>query len=198
MSVFAKSAAHGTVELSKRGVEDLVRAFEESLKEIALSKSGEIIKKMEATPQPHITSSLRITPQKDKYQVGDMLTAEFTIANKGNASITFDILTVGGRLDGVCPEDKCPDFDWKENITLHPGKNYPYKGNLKLKAPGNYHFFTAYRTKDGWNTAIPAAVGATNTKDILVERTLDWKTYKLGALSYSVPSKEENGEWGQT
>jgi hypothetical protein len=173
MSVFAKSAAHGTVELSKRGVEDLIRAFEESLKEIAPSKSGEIIKKVEAA-QPQITSSLWITPKKDKYQVGDILTAEFTIANKGNASITFDILTVGGRLNGGCPQDKCPDFDWHPKdtkdppITLKPGDSYPYKGNLKLKAPGNYHFFTAYRTKDGWNTAIPTALGVKNTKDIVV------------------------------
>jgi len=145
--------------------------------------------------QPTITSSLKITPKKDKYRAGDTLTAEFTIANKGNTSISFDILTVGGRLNGEFPQDKCPDFEWNTKVPpLKPGDSYPYKGKLKLEAPGNYHFFTAYRTKEGWNTAIPTAPGVTNTKDIVVKPLTeepivkDWKEYKLGALSFSVPS----------
>lgn len=124
---------------------------------------------IQSIAQPTITSSLKISPKKNKYQVEDILTAEFTVTNKGNAPITFDVLTVGGRLNGECPQDKCPDFTWKENITLRPNEVYPYKGALKLEAPGNYHFFTAYRTKEGWNTAIPTAVKITNTKDIFVE-----------------------------
>ncbi|MCJ7507440.1 MAG: carboxypeptidase-like regulatory domain-containing protein [candidate division Zixibacteria bacterium] len=126
----------------------------------------------QSATQPTITSSLQITPKKDKYQVGDILTAEFTIANKGNAPIIFDVLTVGGRVNDICPQDKCPDFDWKRDFTLKPNEIYPYKGKLKLETAGDYHFFTAYSTKEGWKTAIPTAPGVTNTKDISVEATL--------------------------
>jgi len=125
----------------------------------------------QSATQPTITSSLQITPKKDKYQVGDILTAEFTIANKGNAPITFNVLTVGGRVNDICPNDKCPDFTWKTNVTLRPDEVYHYKGKLKLESPGNYHFFTTYRTKDGqWNTSIPTiSADVSNTKSILVE-----------------------------
>ncbi len=115
-----------------------------------------------------ITSSLRIL-ESTPHKVGDTITAEFSIKNTGTAPITFDVLTVGGRLNGTCPQDICPDFTWKENVTLRSNDVYPYKGELKLKAPGNYHFFTAYRTKDGqWNTTIPTAPGILNKIDIKV------------------------------
>jgi surface antigen len=137
----------------------------------APSESWARIEAVEAedVAQPQITSSLKITPQKGKYQVGDVLSAEFNIANKGNASITFDVLTVGGRVNDICPNDKCPDFDWKRDVTLKPNETYPYQGKLKLETAGDYHFFTAYRTKDGqWNTNISTAQGVTNILDIKV------------------------------
>jgi len=81
-------------------------------------------------------------------------------------------LTVGGRLNDICPQDKCPDFTWVKDVTLQPNESYDYKGDLPLKTAGDYHFFTAYMTKDGqWNTAIPTIPGVTNTKDIFVEST---------------------------
>lgn len=121
-------------------------------------------------PYPQIIKSLEITPIKDKYYVGDIITAEFTITNKGESAILFDVLTVGGRIDDVCPDNKCPDFDWETDLKLLPGQTYTYKGNLKLEKPGNYHFFTAYATKDGrWNTTIPtASKDISNVKDIIV------------------------------
>ena len=122
---------------------------------------------VETLAQPQITFSLHIL-ESLPYKVGQTITAEFSIKNTGTAPITFDALTVGGRLNDICPEDKCPDFTWKENVTLRPNDVYPYKGILKLEIPGNYHFFTTYRTKEGWNTAIPTAPGVTNTKDIIV------------------------------
>jgi len=134
--------------------------------------AGPIVIFSEKTPtlkvaEPQIISSLRIL-EPPPYRVGQTITGEFSIKNIGTAPVTFDVLTIGGRLNSVCPEEKCPDFTWKENITLHPGEVYHYKGKLTLEAPGNYHFFTAYRTKDGWNTAIPTAQGVTNTVDIKV------------------------------
>lgn len=130
---------------------------------------------IQSAVQPSITSSLQITPKKEKYQVGDVLTAEFNIANKGNASITFDVVTVGGRINDICPNDKCPDFNWKRDVTLKPNETYHYNGKLKLETSGDYHFFTVYKTKDGWNTAIPTTPGVTNTKDINVEASVPKK-----------------------
>lgn len=121
----------------------------------------------EKSAQLQIVSDLRIF-ESPPYKVGQTITAEFSIKNIGTSSIIFDILTVGGRVNGICPKDICPDFEWKENIKIKPNKIYLYKGKLKLEAPGNYHFFTAYRTKDGWTTAIPTAAGVTNTVDIVV------------------------------
>lgn len=93
-----------------------------------------------------------------------MITAKFSIKNKGGACITFDVLTVGGRLDGIVK-----DFEWKRDIELPPHGVYHYQGKLKPEEWGNYQFFTAYRTTDGqWNTAISTAEGVTNTKDIVV------------------------------
>jgi len=115
-----------------------------------------------------ITSNLRIL-EPPPYRVGQSITAEFSIRNMGAAPITLDVLTVGGRLNGTCPQTKCPDFEFKPNISLPPNVSYAYRGKLTLQAPGNYHFFTAYRTKDGqWNTAIPTSSGVINTVDITV------------------------------
>ncbi len=121
------------------------------------------------TPQigrPEIVSNLRVL-EIPPYKVGQIVTAEFSVRNSATSPITFDALTVGGRLNGQCPNNRCPDFEFKPNVTLLPNGIYTYRGRLKLEAPGNYHFFTAYRTKDGqWNTSIPTGSGIKNTLDI--------------------------------
>ncbi|MDA8161592.1 MAG: thermonuclease family protein [Desulfobacteraceae bacterium] len=115
-----------------------------------------------------ITSTLKIV-QALPYKVGQTITARFSIKNMTTTAVTFDVLTVGGRLNGICPQNECPDFEWKRNIHLEPNAVYNYEGKLRLEATGNYHFFAAYRTKDGqWNTAIPTVPDATNTMDINV------------------------------
>lgn len=117
--------------------------------------------------EPTITSSLEII-QPPPYRVNNTITAEFTITNKATTTITFDVLTVGGRD----PDDQVADFEWHRNITLKPGDSYPYKGNLTLTKSGNYHFFCAYRTLDGnWNTGIPTEDGVENTIDITVNKS---------------------------
>jgi len=115
--------------------------------------------------KPVITSPLKITPEKDTYYVDDTLTAKFTIKNEGDASITFDILTVGGRLNGGCPTAGCPDFT-HQSVTLQPDESYEYQGSLALTESGNHHFFCAYHTKEhmpgedenNWNTNIDVEV----------------------------------------
>ena len=129
------------------------------------------------TAKPVITSPLKITPEKNKYYVGDTLTAQFTITNKGIKPITLDKLTVGGRLNGNCPDDKCPDFTFR-STTLQPNVPYIYAGTLTLTQPGGYHFFIAYHIEDptpdekklldenNWNTFVDLGEGLTHTDRI--------------------------------
>lgn len=115
-------------------------------------------------PLPTITSSLEIL-QLSPYYVGDTITAQFTIKNKGTASIIFDVLTAGGRD----PDNQVADFTFREDIILNPDESYNYEGSFDLTKVGNYHFFCAYKTPDGsWNTAIPTESGVTNVLDIEV------------------------------
>ncbi|MCK4347280.1 MAG: hypothetical protein KAW47_01570, partial [Thermoplasmatales archaeon] len=122
---------------------------------------------------PIITSPLEITPTKDICYVGATLTAQFTITNKGTKPIAFDKLTVGGRLNGECPDNKCPDFTFK-STTLQPNVPYQYTGTFTLTQSGNYHFFIAYYIEDptpeekklldenNWNTCVDLGEGLTH------------------------------------
>jgi len=110
-----------------------------------------------AEPHPVISSPLKISPRP--YYVGDKITAEFTITNKGVLPITFDTLTVGGRD----PDDQIADFTFRRNITLDPNQSYDYKGTFTLTKAGKYHFFCAYQTPEGkWNTSIDLGSGLTD------------------------------------
>lgn len=123
-----------------------------------------------AQPLPVITSNLTISPS-GPYTIGQTLTARFTITNKGNASITFDTLTAGGRRDGqtTC-SGACPDFAFSSNVTLAPGQAYSYSGTQLMTAAGTYGFFAAYRKADGtWNTSIAADPGIANTASIVID-----------------------------
>ena len=127
--------------------------------------------------KPIITSPLEITPAKETYRVGDTLTAKFTIKNEVTLPITFDMLTVGGRLNGWCTTEGCPDFTHR-SITLKPDASYHYEGYLTLTQSGNYHLFIAYYTENptpeekklldenSWNTSIDLEKGLTNTDRI--------------------------------
>ena len=105
---------------------------------------------------PVITSPLEITPLRLFYQVGDSLTAQFTITNKGTDPITFDVLVVGGRG----PTGEIVDFSKAYNITLNPGYSYNYQGFLTLPdIVGLHHFFIAYQTPDGnWHSNIDVEI----------------------------------------
>ncbi|MCL0042684.1 PKD domain-containing protein, partial [Thermodesulfovibrionales bacterium] len=105
---------------------------------------------------PVITSPLEITPVKEFYRAGDLLTAQFTIANKGTELITFNVLVVGGRD----PAGNIVDFDKAYNITLNPGDSYNYLGSLILPDRlGEYYFFIAYQTPDGkWHSDIDVKI----------------------------------------
>jgi len=114
---------------------------------------------------PVLISPLVITPNKEIYNVGDTLEAEFAIKNIGSAPITLDVLTVGGRLNGFIPPEGAPDFTFR-SVTLQPNESYQYEGSLTLTQTGNYHFFVAYYIenptpnekrlldKNNWNTCV--------------------------------------------
>lgn len=129
-----------------------------------------------------LTEALEIYPKKDYYQVGEVLTANFTIKNVRDYSITLDILTVGGRLNGWCPDDICPDFSHK-SVDIMPHKEYEYEGTITLSQPGNYHFFIAYNIENpspnekplldenNWNTCVNLGNGLSHRdriKNIIV------------------------------
>ena len=128
-------------------------------------------------PGPVIISPLEITPEKDEYFIGDNINAGFTIRNESNAPVTFNILTVGGRLNGWCPSEGCPDFTHR-SLTLQPYESYQYEGSLTLTESGNYHFFVAYYIENptpdekrlldenNWNTQVNMGAGLTHADRI--------------------------------
>jgi len=118
-----------------------------------------------ASALPVLISPLVLSPAKDMYSVGDTLTAEFTVKNIGEVPITFDKLTVGGRLNGQIDTNSYPDFPYR-SITLQPGIPYEYTASLALTEPGSYRFFVAYHIsnptaeekklldQNNWNTCM--------------------------------------------
>jgi len=119
--------------------------------------------------KPVLTSPLEIT-SKEVYYVGDTLTANFTITNRGTESITFDELVVGGRD----PAGEVVDFDKAYDITLNKDNSYNYQGSLTLPdKPGIYHFFCAYHTEEhmpgeddyNWNTNIDVEINGEIVED---------------------------------
>ena len=129
------------------------------------------------TNQLKIITPLVISPQKDTYYVGDNLTASFTVQNVGSAPITMDVLTVGGRLNGWCIADGCPDFT-HHPVTLQSNATYQYQGSLTVTKPGSYNFFIAYHVANpspdekkllddnNWNTNVLLGEGLTNSDKI--------------------------------
>lgn len=119
---------------------------------------------------PVLISPLLITPEKDMYEIGETLTAQFTIRNQGAMPFTLDVLTVGGRCNGWCLPSGCPDFPHR-GVTLQHGETYHYEGDFTLPRSGNYLFFPAYYIdsptpdeaklldENNWNTNIDLGMG---------------------------------------
>ncbi len=75
-------------------------------------------------PRPFVTASLKIL-ESPPYRIGEPMTAQFTIENRGETPLAIDALTVGGRVEGRCPDNKCPDFEWKRWVNLRPNDLHP-------------------------------------------------------------------------
>ena len=174
---------YGDHIVSNKLDEDFKSQQRESLKMLILYALG-------SEPHPIITSPLKITPPSP-YQVGDIINAEFTIANQGTLPIKFSVLTVGGRDN----DNQVADFSHRQNIILKPIESYDYKGTLTLNKVGNYHFFCTYQTPDDeWNTNVDVGSKLTDEdreEDIYVKEKED---------QYTVPeiSNKINIEWEKT
>jgi len=143
---------------------------------ICTGNSGEVwIQSIDGVPNPTITSGIGILQAPPYYVGGEILNAYFTIENKGTASITFEELLVGGRLNGVADCSNyvggmCPDFFPKsENLTLNPGELHGYVGAFLPELPGDYEFRVFYKAASQWHwDDIPQVPGVTNPINIAV------------------------------
>ncbi|MEW6209520.1 MAG: IPT/TIG domain-containing protein [Acidobacteriota bacterium] len=119
--------------------------------------------------RPVVTSSLRIATF-GPYTVGQTVTAEFTLTNRGTSKAKIDTLTVGGRLNGdsTC-SGGCPDFTFAGPLTIKPGKSYSYTGTQTFNRAGDYVFFIAYKPRrHDWVTSVPTDPGMANSLRITV------------------------------
>ncbi|HEU4871460.1 MAG TPA: hypothetical protein VFT44_00075, partial [Pyrinomonadaceae bacterium] len=109
-----------------------------------------------------VSASLQVSGQTC---VGGVLSAQFTVTNRGNAAITLNRLSAGGRLNNDnTGAGGFPDFPFATNVTLNPGASFNYTGSQTLTRTGNYSFFVAYQKTDGsWVTNVPADAGVSNT-----------------------------------
>lgn len=141
-------------------------------------------------PIPTIISSLSISPQ-GVYSEGDVLSGEFSIKNKGTASITFEELTIRGQD----PTNQLVKFDPAYWVTLTPGNTYDYQGIFTLTKSGGYNFYCSYKIPGGvWDDIIPTEPGRINSITINVYplgTKLDYYLQSIGISSPTVSLKAE-------
>lgn len=98
----------------------------------------------------------------------------FTIANRGNANLVMNKVTIGGVVDGHCPEG-CPDFPIYWRRTIRPGRTYTYTGSFVPRRTGMYTFSVAYQqTNNDWVKPVEAENGNINELQIDVR---EWKLF---------------------
>ena len=98
----------------------------------------------------------------------------FTIANRGNANLVMNKVTIGGVVDGGCPGG-CPDFPIYLRRTIRPGKTYKYFGSFVPRRTGMYTFSVAYqKTNNDWVKPVEAEKGNINELQIDVR---EWKLF---------------------
>lgn len=118
------------------------------------------IEEMELVDTPTITTPAKPYAQ-DTYVIGPNLTftAQFRLRNTSGKSLTLSEITMGGRLNGECPGNICPDFIFKPmSKSVRDGEIVEYSGGWVPATGGIYSFFPAYRRADGtWNADIVAS-----------------------------------------
>ncbi|HYX71430.1 MAG TPA: peptidoglycan DD-metalloendopeptidase family protein, partial [Nitrososphaera sp.] len=128
---------------------------------------GSIVEGREALPT--ITSSITLSPSSP-YNVGQSITAAFSITNRGNTSITFSRLLAGGRLNG----STITDFPTHSNITLTPNQSYYYQSSRSFANAGSYQFFPAFQTQDSiWRLSLNNEIGVAPGVVSVISATVD-------------------------
>lgn len=133
-----------------------------------------------------VSTSARLSQSSAPFYVGKTLNGTFTIVNRGNANLVMSRILLGGRLNGTCPNNVCPDFSAYSNITLGPGQSYNYSGSFTPQLSGNYSFFAAYQRPDGtWNTSLDVENGAAAGIGITVQNAAPTLTGKSPTTIYA-------------
>ncbi len=116
-----------------------------------------------------VAGSLQVSP--GTYAVGQTIGGSFTIVNRGRTTVSLPRVVIGGRLGGVCPNGRCPDFTTRTNISLSPGRAYSYYGTFTIPTTGTYSFSVAYQKTDGsWVIPVPPEGIAVNQRIITVQQ----------------------------
>lgn len=119
-------------------------------------------------PRVVVSTSLRLSPGAP-YAIGQTLSADFSISNRGNATLAMRQVLVAGRVGDACPDNLCPDSSPISNVTLNPGQTYSYSGKLNLTRSGTYQLYVAYQTPDGkWELPVKSENGNINKLSIVV------------------------------
>jgi surface antigen/pimeloyl-ACP methyl ester carboxylesterase len=123
-------------------------------------------------PRAVVSADLKVQPSNAP-SVNQRIFGNFTIANRGNADLVLNKVTIGGLLDGGCPGE-CPDFGPIQSRTLRPGKSFKYSGLFIPTRAGIYTFSVAYQKPNlDWVKPVEAENGNVN------ELKLDVREWKL-------------------
>jgi len=139
-----------------------------------------------------LTGSIRLI-QSPPYSVGQTVTGTFSITNRGTSSVTFDVLTIGGRLN---TDDNVRDFPWQRNITLSPNQTYTYQAGFTFAEGGSYEFFPAYRTSDGtWKIGLYNEIQTDAGVTALITVTVGLPQLVISSVE---PSTVQTKDWGES
>ncbi len=128
-----------------------------------------VVKDLSIGPKPLVSTSLQLSPNS-AYQVGQSINGTFTITNRGKSDLYMNRVVIGGRLAGICPNNKCPDFGPAPgNVTLRPNESYSYSGSFTPAQAGNYTFSVAYENAEGrWTMPVEAENNNKNQLNVAV------------------------------
>jgi hypothetical protein len=125
---------------------------------------------------PTLTVSLSLNPPSSSYTLGQTITGSFTIQNKGTTPITFDVLTIGGRLN----DTTVVDFPWHTNQVLNAGASITYSDTFTFPQTGSYKFFPAFRVAGNyWRIGLLHEIAGDPGINDLVSVTVNTANYTI-------------------
>jgi hypothetical protein len=117
---------------------------------------------------PVLTAGIVLMPDASTRQVGETVTAQFTLTNRGGSILVLNSL---GLVEGNL-ENNVPDFPPLRGLAIDPGDSLVYSKNLVLTETGSFTFQVVYQMPGGTpRTDIPVEEGASSQITITVENT---------------------------